>query len=88
LDDSLFKLIYLDCQPFNITENERFKQFVNLLNPAYKLPSRHKLSKTSLPFTYEKLFDETKIKVHEEALSVYMTTDCWTSNTRQLIVNN
>ncbi|KAL5237550.1 hypothetical protein ACI65C_004960 [Semiaphis heraclei] len=38
LDDSLLKLIYLDCQPFNITENEGFKQFVNLLNPAYKLP--------------------------------------------------
>lgn len=79
LDDSLLKLIYLDCQPFSITENEGFKQFVNLLNPAYKLPSRHKLSKTSLPFAYEKLFNETKLKVQEEALSVCLTTDCWTS---------
>ena len=63
LDDSLLKLIYLDCQPFSLTENEGLKQFVHLLNPTYKLPSRHKLSKTSLPFAYEKLFNETKIKV-------------------------
>jgi len=66
LVDSLLKLIYLDCQPFSITENEGFKQFFNLLNPAYKLPSRHKLSKTSLTFAYEKLFNETKLKVQEE----------------------
>jgi len=42
LDDSLLKLIYLNCQPFSLTENEGFKQFVHLLNPAYKLPSYQK----------------------------------------------
>ncbi|KAL4131900.1 hypothetical protein QTP88_009134 [Uroleucon formosanum] len=38
----------LNYFPRKIT-NEGFKQFINLLNPAYNLPSRHKLSKTSLP---------------------------------------
>jgi len=79
LDDSLLKLIYLDCQPFSIVEDEGFKQFINLLNPNYNLPSRHTLSNTSLPFAYEKLNNETKIKIQEEAISVCLTTDCWTS---------
>lgn len=61
LDNSLLKLIYLDLQPF--TEDKGFKEFIHMLNPIYNLPSRHQLSRTSLPFAYEKLLNETKIKL-------------------------
>ncbi|KAE9535280.1 hypothetical protein AGLY_008013 [Aphis glycines] len=52
---------------------------INLLNPNYNLPRRHKLTNTSVPLTNEKLLNETKIKIKEEAISVCLTTDCWTS---------
>jgi len=40
LDNSLLRFIYLDCQPFSITEDERLKQFINLLNPNYNLRTK------------------------------------------------
>lgn len=61
---------------------------INLLNPNYNLPRRHKLTNTLLPLANEKLLNETKIKIQEEAISVCLTTDCWTSinNARFLAV--
>jgi len=50
LDDNLLRLYYIDCRPFSMVEDKGFKDFVKMLNPAYSLPSRQTLSKTSLPF--------------------------------------
>lgn len=54
LDDGLLKLLYVDCRLFRMVEDTGFNEFVQLFNPAYTLPSRQSLSKTSLPFAYEK----------------------------------
>lgn len=60
-------------------EDKGFKEFIHMLNPTYNLPSRYQLSRHFLPFAYEKLLNETKVKLQEEAVSVCLTTDCWTS---------
>jgi len=79
VDDSLLKLFYIDCRPFSMVEDKGFKDFVKTLNPAYSLPSRQTLSKTSLPFAYEKCLNDMKLQIQENAVSVCLTTDCWTS---------
>lgn len=68
-----------DLQPFKIVEDEGFKHFVHLLNPSYKIPNRHTLSKFSIPALYQKCLNEMKEKVATEAVSGCITTDCWTS---------
>lgn len=86
LDDSLLKLFYIDCWPFSMVEDKGFKDFVKMLNPAYSLPSRQTLSKTSLPFAYEKCLNEMKSQIRENVVSVCLTTDCWTSLNNQSFI--
>jgi len=42
LDTSLIKLFIKDLQPFSVVEDTGFKEFVNMLNPGYKIPNRMK----------------------------------------------
>ncbi|CAG4968107.1 unnamed protein product [Parnassius apollo] len=77
------KLFILDFQPFSIVEDKGFVEFLHGLNPIYQLRSRKYLSKTLLPSMYEKVLNETKIKITEEATSVCLTTDCWTSKANE-----
>lgn len=78
IDDALLKMFTKDLQPFKIVEDEGFKNFVHLLNPSYKVPNRHTLSKVSIPALYQKCLNEMKEKVATEAVSGCIT-DCWTS---------
>jgi len=86
LDDSLLKLFYIDCRPFSMVEDKGFKDFIKMLNPAYSLPSRQTLSKTALPFAYEKCLNDMKLQIKENAVSVCLTTDCWTSINNQSFI--
>lgn len=79
IDNALLKLFVKDLQPFKIVEDEGFKNFVNLLNPSYKIPNRHTLSKVSIPALYQKFLIKTKEMVAAEAINGCMTTNCWTS---------
>ncbi|XP_047038385.1 zinc finger BED domain-containing protein 4-like [Helicoverpa zea] len=83
LNRLLMKLFMLDFQPFSIVEDEGFVAFVHGLNPIYQLPSRKYLSNTLLPSMYQQVFNETKTKMTEEAKSVCLTTDCWTSKANE-----
>jgi len=56
-----------------------FKNFVHLLNPSYKIPNRHILSKVGIPALYQKCLNETKEMVATEAVSGCIRTDNWTS---------
>lgn len=40
LDHSFLKLFTKDLQPFSVVDDAGFKEFVQLLNPAYKIPNR------------------------------------------------
>lgn len=79
IDNALLKMFTKDLQPFKIVEDEGFKNFVHLLNPSYKIPNRHTLSKVSIPALYQKCLIETKEMIATEAISGCITTDCWTS---------
>jgi len=57
-----------------------------MLNPANSLPSRQTLSKTSLPFAYEKCLNDMKSQIKGNAVSVCLTTDCWTSINNQSFI--
>lgn len=52
LDNALLNMIVTDFQPFKVVEDKGFKQFVNLLNPNYFLPTRQAISKTLIPLEY------------------------------------
>lgn len=79
IDEGLLKLFTKDFQPFKVVEDEGFKNFVKLLNPAYKIPDRHTISKVHIPALYQKSLNETKELLTNESLSGCLTTDCWTS---------
>jgi zinc finger BED domain-containing protein 1 (E3 SUMO-protein ligase ZBED1) len=79
LDNSLMKLFIKDLQPFSVVEDTGFKEFVNMLNPGYKIPNRHSISKTLIPAAYEKCVNEVKETISNELVTACLTTDCWTS---------
>lgn len=72
-------MIVTDFQPFKAVEDKGFKQFVNLLNPNYSLPTRQAISKTLNPFEYQKCVASVEDLIKNEADNVCLTTDCWTS---------
>lgn len=78
IDDALIKLFVCDFQPFSVLEDEGFKEFVHVLNPAYQLPSRHYISKTAIPALYEECLTAVR-DVVSSGTSFCLTTDCWTS---------
>lgn len=83
IDDALLKLFTKDYQPFRVVEDEGFTDFVRLLSPNYTLPDRHSISKVHIPALYQKCQFEMKELVANEAESVCMTTDCWTSRNNE-----
>nr|CAI5817744.1 unnamed protein product [Callosobruchus analis] len=72
-------------QPFSIVHDQGFKNFVQLLNPSYQLPSRKYISNTLLPALYEEKYNCVQ-KLVSDIQSATLTTDCWTSmNTESFI---
>jgi hypothetical protein len=78
LDEYLLALITKDFQPFSIVEDVGFREYSNALNPNYTVPSRKVLSNVLLPAKYTEVYNNTK-EVIKDAVSVTITTDCWTS---------
>ncbi|XP_046405072.1 E3 SUMO-protein ligase ZBED1-like [Ischnura elegans] len=78
LDHQLIKMIAKEYHPLSLVEDKEFKNFVYLLNPNYKLPSRKTVSSTLVPQLYlstKEMVLNTLRSVH----SVSITTDAWTS---------
>ncbi|KAL1251292.1 hypothetical protein QQF64_019088 [Cirrhinus molitorella] len=77
LDNKLLKMMVKDMQPYNIVNDEGFREFVYALDPRYQLPSRSTLIRN-----LEEQYDTTKTslkKKMEEADHISVTTDMWTS---------
>lgn len=53
IDNKLLQLFISDFQPFQIVEDNGFKQFVAALSPSYQFPSRFTISKTLILALYE-----------------------------------
>ncbi|KAL4083712.1 hypothetical protein QTP88_029028 [Uroleucon formosanum] len=63
----------------SVVEDTGFKEFVNMLNPSYKIPNRHTITKTLIPAAYEKCVNEVQSMILNELDKACLTTDCWTS---------
>ncbi|KAL4090123.1 hypothetical protein QTP88_025022 [Uroleucon formosanum] len=79
VDNALLNMIVTNFQPFKIVEDTGFKQFINLLNPNYCLPTRQANSKTLISLEYQKCVAKVEDLITNEADNVCLTTDCWTS---------
>ena len=65
LDHSFLKLFTKDLQPFSVVDDPGFKEFVHLLNPNYKIPNRHSISKVLIPAEYETCVNAMKVLINE-----------------------
>ena len=74
----LLNWIIIDQQPFTLVENQSFQKFISIIQPRYKLPSRHTLKEMVL----------SKFKAAQEKISNYLklstskisfTIDMWIS---------
>lgn len=78
LDKQLVTLIVKEFHPFRLVEEVEFRKFVNLLCPAYSMPSRKTISESLIP----KMFNDLHLKIEKkimEAEALCLTTDAWTS---------
>lgn len=78
IDHQLIRMIVKEYQPFKIVEDVEFQNFVKLLCPGYNLPSRKTISESLIPQLYESTLENVKSSINE-AFSVCITTDGWTS---------
>lgn len=79
IDRDLLDLFICDYQPFRIVDDKGFKKYSKNI-PGYTLPSRQTISTTMIPALYTDTLNKTKEIVSQDALSVSLTTDCWTSS--------
>lgn len=79
IDKCLMKMIAYDFQPFSIVEDDGFKEFTSALNPSYQLPDRKTISNVMLPMIYEDRLQYFKKYIKDNAVSVCLTADTWSS---------
>ncbi|KAG8174281.1 hypothetical protein JTE90_020768 [Oedothorax gibbosus] len=78
LDKQLIRLIVKEYNPFSIVEDKEFINFVKLLCPTYKLPSRKTISNGLLNAICNDTVDECR-KGLDKVRYISLTTDGWTS---------
>ena len=74
----LLNWIVIDQQPFTVVENQSFQKFLSMVQPRYRLPSRHTL-KDMILSNFEAA--RKKICNHLQAFrsKISLTIDMWTS---------
>ena len=82
LETLLFEWLILDFQPLHLLKSPSFRQFINALNENFELPTNKEFLKRIFE-AYE--FSKKKLKqyIHENANSVSLTCDLWTSRSKQ-----
>jgi len=74
----LLNWIIIDQQPFTLVENQSFQKFISIIQPRYKLPSRHTLKEMVLSkfkAAREKIRNYLKLSTSK----ISFTIDMWTS---------
>lgn len=64
--------------PFDIVEDEEFKNLLKMLNGGYALPSRKTVSNTMIPNLYHQTYEKVQVLMRN-CFAVCLTTDGWTS---------
>ncbi|CAB5385405.1 unnamed protein product [Rhizophagus irregularis] len=78
----LFEWLILDFQPLHLLKSPSFHRFINALNENFELPTDREFRKRIFE-AYG--FSKNKLKqyIHENAVSVSLTCDLWTSRSKQ-----
>ncbi|KAJ2940863.1 hypothetical protein O0L34_g9489 [Tuta absoluta] len=85
LDEQLLIMVAREYHPFSVVEDKEFKKFVQMLCPAYQLPTRKTLSNNLLDRVHRQVTEQAKNKI-ADALSVCLTTDGWTSDNQNSFI--
>ena len=80
VSDMILNMIIKDIRPIAIVEGEGFQEMMHLVEPGYKVPSRKYFTK-SLHLKYSEGVKNLKKMLTDEASSLAITTDIWTSST-------
>jgi len=79
-------MITMDFQPFSIVEDEGFQLLLRVLDRRYQLPSRKYFSEQVIPKMYTEL-KEKVVTVVQSAVTLALTTDCWTSRSTDFYIS-
>lgn len=82
LNDALLKWVICDQQPFNLMENQHFRELILELDNRYQLPSRQTISTQIVSIFTEK---QTAVREMLQKMNqkVSLTVDMWSSCTNQ-----
>ncbi|CAD7076906.1 unnamed protein product [Hermetia illucens] len=78
IDRDFLDLFVKEFHPFSIVKEPSFRKVIKWI-PGYELPSRKTISTTMIPALYQSCVENVRDLVSREAISVCLTTDCWTS---------
>ncbi|CAB5307498.1 unnamed protein product [Rhizophagus irregularis] len=82
LRNLLISWIIFDTQPLNITHSKSFQRFIKELDPAFNIPNV-KLIKQTIQSAYNYTLPLIQKFVENNAISINLRTDMWTSRNRQ-----
>ena len=86
LEIMLAQALFASGVPFAFLENEYVKQFFQRLRPAFKLPSRKKLSNELLDEVYEEIETGCNKQI-SQAKSLFLISDGWSNINRESVQN-
>ena len=78
ITDKISSMIAMDMKPIQMVEGEGFRSLMSYLEPGYTIPSRKHFTST-IQHKHILRKEKLKMKMKEEALSIALTTDIWTS---------
>lgn len=86
-DRSLARAIACNDLPISVVESEEMRDFITLLNPVYKLPSRRKMSSVLIPTLANELrTNSLKLMAAANNYTLTIEFDGWTSNAGMHVV--
>lgn len=84
--DGALATFFFGCNvAFNVVDSDLFKQFVNCLNPSYKVPSRKRLASTLLDKVHAQIVEQQKYTV---TIKGVLIIDGWknsSANTKNVV---
>ena len=86
LDQALIEMIVTDLNPLSVVEKPGFVNFIQQIDPKYKLPSRRVVSESLIPKYYNGKLKELQSSL-EDVEFVSLTTDAWSSINKTSFLN-
>lgn len=86
LNQSLAKAVFVSGSPLSLVEHPLWIDFFQKLRPAYKLPSRFRMSTTYLEAQYTEMKEEIT-KIIQETKNLHLQCDGWSNIRNESIIN-